>query len=125
MNIILENKLTEELKEKYMLVELDTFQYNDGQSMKSYGIVTKDEITLHDFQNVDMYVELHNNLIKNYRMKNWKFCEDSLDHLRGKFRGEFDTFYAIMTERIEQLKGIDLPDTWSPDVMVPQAHPPE
>lgn len=125
MNIVLENKLTEELKDKYMLVELDTFQYEDGQSMKSYGIVTKDEITLQDFQNVDMYIELHNNLIKNYRMKNWKFCEDSLDHLRGKFRGEFDSFYAIMTERIEQLKGIDLPDTWSPDVIVPQAHPPE
>lgn len=125
MNIVLENKLTEELKDKYMLVELDTFQYEDGQSMKSYGIVTKDEITLQDFQNVDMYIELHNNLIKNYRMKNWKFCEDSLDHLRGKFRGEFDSFYAIMTERIEQLKGIDLPDTWSPNVIVPQAHPPE
>lgn len=124
MNIVLENKLTEDLREKYMLVELDTFQYDDGQSLKSYGIVTKDEITLQDFQNVEMYIDLHNNLIKNYRKRNWKFCEDSLDHLRGKFRGEFDSFYATMGERIAQLKEIDLPDDWSPNVMVRQPHPP-
>jgi len=125
MNIVLENKLTEDLKGKYMLVELDTFQYDDGQSLKSYGIVTKDEITLQDFQNVEMYIDLHNNLIKNYRKKNWKFCEDSLDHLKGKFRGEFDSFYSTMSERITQLKEIDLPDDWSPNVMVRRAHPPE
>ena len=124
MNIVLENKLTEDLREKYMLVELDTFQYDDGQSLKSYGIVTKDEITLQDFQNVEMYIDLHNNLIKNYRKQNWKFCEDSLDHLRGKFRGEFDSFYATLGERIAQLKEIDLPDDWSPNVMVRQQHPP-
>ena len=97
MNIVLEPNLTDEVRDKYMLVELDTLQYDDGQAVKSYGVVTKDEITLQDFQNIQMYVDLHNNLIKNYRLKNWKFCEDSLDHLRGKFRGEFDSFYDIMT----------------------------
>lgn len=117
MNIILENEVTKDIQDKYMLVELDTFQYEDGKIQRSYGIVSKDEITLQDFQNVGMYVELHENFIKNYRKKNWKFCEDALDHLRGKFRGEFDSFYQIMTDRISQLKDIDLPDTWTPNII--------
>jgi hypothetical protein len=123
MNIVLEPNLTDEVRDKYMLVELDTLQYDDGQAIKSYGVVTKDEITLQDFQNIQMYVDLHNNLIKNYRLKNWKFCEDSLDHLRGKFRGEFDSFYDIMTERVQQLKALDLPSDWSPNVMVKDPSP--
>jgi hypothetical protein len=123
MNIVLEPNLTDEVRDKYMLVELDTLQYDDGQAVKSYGVVTKDEITLQDFQNIQMYVDLHNNLIKNYRLKNWKFCEDSLDHLRGKFRGEFDSFYDIMTERVKQLKALDLPSDWSPNVMVKDPSP--
>lgn len=123
MNIVLEPNLTDEVRDKYMLVELDTLQYDDGQAVKSYGVVTKDEITLQDFQNIQMYVDLHNNLIKNYRLKNWKFCEDSLDHLRGKFRGEFDSFYDIMTDRVKQLKALDLPSDWSPNVMVKDPSP--
>jgi len=118
MNIILENEVTKDIKEKYMLVELDTFQYEDGNVQKSYAIVSKDEITLQDFQNVEMYVELHENFIKNYRQKNWKFCEDALDHLRGKFRGEFDSFYQVMSDRISQLKDIELPESWTPNVVV-------
>jgi len=117
MNIVLENNLTEDIKEKYMLVELDTFQYEDGNTQKSFAVVSKDEITLQDFQNVGMYVELHNNFIKNYRLKNWKFCEDALDHLTGKFRGEFDSFYQVMRDRITQLKDMNLPDTWTPNVI--------
>lgn len=120
MNIILENDLTDDIREKYMLVELDTFQYNDGNIQRSFAVITKDEITLQDFQNVEMYVDLHNNLIKNYRQQNWKFCEDALDHLKGKFRHELDSFYQIMTERIEQLKTIDLKEDWSPNVVVNQ-----
>ena len=118
MNIILENKITEDIKEKYMLVELDTFQYEGGDEQKSFAVISKDEITLQDFQNIEMYVDLHNNFMKNYRTKNWKFCEDALDHLRGKFRGELDSFYQVMTDRLEQLKSIDLPKTWTPNVIV-------
>lgn len=120
MNIILENNITDEIKEKYMLIELDTLQLDGKDPIQSYGIITKDEITLQDFQNVEMYVELHNNFMKNYRLKNWKFCEDALDHLKGKFRGEYDSFYQVMTERIKQLKTIDLKEDWSPNVVVNQ-----
>jgi len=118
MNIVLENNLTEDIKEKYMLVELDTFQYEDGATQKSFAVITKDEITLQDFQNVEMYVDLHNNFMKNYRQKNWKFCEDALDHLRGKFRQDLDSFYQVMSDRISQLKGIELPESWTPNVVV-------
>lgn len=117
MNIILENDITEDIREKYMLVELDTFQDPEANVTKSYAIITKDEVLLQDFHNMEQYVDLHNNLMKNYRLQNWKFCDDALEHLVGKFRGELDSFYKVMQERIDQLRDMDLPEGWTPNVM--------
>jgi hypothetical protein len=117
MNIILENEVTNELKEKFMLVELDTFQSEpDGDHKKSFAVITKEEINIQEVHNIEMYVNLHNNLMKNYRLQNWKFCEDAIDQLRGKFRGEIDSFYTVLAERIEQLKELELSDSWNPHI---------
>jgi len=117
MNIVLENEVTNELRDKFMLVELDSFQHEpDGVVIKSYAVITKDEINIQEIQNVKEYIDLHNNLMKNYRVKNWKFCEDAIEHLNGKFRGELDSFYTVLTERIETLKDIPLAEEWTPHI---------
>ena len=117
MNIVLENDVTDDIKEKFMLVELDSFQHEpNAVAIKSYAVITKDEINLQEIQNVKQYIDLHNNLMKNYRMKNWKFCEDAIEHLTGKFRGELDSFYTVLTERINALKDITLAEEWTPHI---------
>ena len=115
MNIILETNLTEDMKDKFMLVELDSFQHEpDGDPIKSYAVITKDEINLQEIHTIKEYISLHNNLMKNYRLQNWKYCEDALEQLLGKFRGELDSFYTILSDRIETLKDCELAKDWSP-----------
>jgi len=117
MNIVLENNITNEIKEKFMLVELDSFQHEpDGEAVKSYAVITKDEINLQEIHNIEQYIDLHNKLMKNYRLKNWKYCEDAIEHLTGKFRGELDSFYKVLSERIETLKNLTLAEDWSPHI---------
>ena len=47
----------------------------------------------------------------NYRKKEWKFCNDALDHLIGSWNGEIDSFYEEIRGRIakyiEQDPGTD------------------
>ena len=117
MNIVLENNLTDEMKDKFMLVELDSFQHEpNGDATKSFAVITKDEINVQEIHNIKQYIDLHNNLMKNYRMKNWKYCEDDIEHLQGKFRGELDSFYAVLSERIGTLKDLTLAEDWSPHI---------
>ena len=118
MNIIFEEKVTDSIIEKYMLLELDSFSPKEGEVKKCWGLLGKDDVNIQEVHNMNQYVDLHNNMMKNYGLKNWKYCHDALDHLVGKFRGEFDSFYKIMRERIEQLEKIDLPETWSPVIII-------
>jgi len=105
MNIILQNQLTEEIQEKYILLELDTFQFtSDSKPVKSFCVIENAHVQLPDYPQLEHIQDLHKNLIKNYQIKNWKFVEDALEHLVGKFKGEVDSFYHVINERIKKYK---------------------
>ena len=58
--------------------------------------------------------------MKNYKIKNWKFCEDALTILVGKFRGEVDSFYKVMQDRIVNLKEAKQDLHWTPIITIPE-----
>ena len=123
MNIILQNQLTEEIREKYILLELDTFQFtSDDNPVKSFCVIENAHVQLPDYPQLEHIQDLHQNMIKNYQIKNWKFVEDALEHLVGKFKGEVDSFYHVINERIKKYKIDDedadiskygVPDDWT------------
>jgi len=57
--------------------------------------------------------DLHSNLMAEYRKRNWRYCEDVIEHLTGKWGGEVDTFYSELFQRIQNLKQTSLADDWS------------
>ena len=121
MNIILENQNSEEIKQKYILLELDKVKYSsDGESISSYCVIDKEHITLQEIPLMEYNINLHNNLINNYRLKNWKFCEDAFEHLVGKFQGECDSFYNILSERIKNFKETDPGKDWDFSIIIRQ-----
>ena len=63
--------------------------------------------------NIISLVMLFKNLMKNYRLQNWKFCEDALEHLIGKWNGELDTFYKEISRRVTEYKDQDLGTDWT------------
>ena len=110
MNIIFGDSAAQQAQEKYIVLELDTFQV-DQQLTTTYALVEK--VPLMEMTSLDRFKELHSNLMKEYRKRNWKYCEDAMEHLTGKWNGELDTFYTVLDERIQELKTQSLDDTWS------------
>ena len=110
MNIIFGDSAAQQAREKYIVLELDTFQV-DQQLTTTYALVEK--VPLMEMTSLDQFKELHNNLLSEYRKRNWKYCEDAIEHLKGKWNGDLDTFYTVLTERIQDLKTQSLDSTWA------------
>lgn len=111
MNIILGRENVEHAQEKYTVLELDTLLINGAADpVTAYCLI--EQIPIDQISNIDQFRDLHNNLMANYRKRNWKYCEDAIEHLRGKWGGELDSFYTEMNQRISQLQQQVLDDDW-------------
>jgi hypothetical protein len=67
--------------------------------------------------NIDQTVELHNNLVRNYGLRNWNYCVDAIEHLRGRWNGELDSFYDSIIERVDTLRESNLGDDWNSTIV--------
>ena len=118
MNIMFEDSITDQIKTKYMLLELDTFYFSKIDKQKtSYCLI--ESVSIPDLLNIEKNLELHKNLIKNYKLRNWKYCEDALEHLIGKWNGEVDSFYKEITSRINEYKNQNLDREWTGIIIRP------
>ncbi len=105
-----------QLMSKYLLLELDTFENDSGATIKTYCVIDNEHIAIGDIEKLQPSIHLHEALIRNYHIANWSFCEEALKHLPGTFKGELDSFYELLDERIQQLKDIHLPETWNGNI---------
>lgn len=114
MNIIFASESDiAELKTKYTILELDTLRFPDSNiTQTAWCLISTDNITLQDLPVMDRYRELHNNMMRNYKLKNWKYCEDSIEHLTGQWKGELDSFYSEISNRLEVFKKQDPGPEW-------------
>lgn len=112
MNIIFGDNVADQARKKYTVLELDTFVFEQKNiTATAYAVI--DQIPITEMANIESFKTLHENLMKEYRKRNWKYCEDAIEHLRGKWNGDLDTFYTELYERMQTLKGQSLPDDWS------------
>jgi hypothetical protein len=111
MHIIFKNNASL-LDQKYTILDLDTFSLPDGSQHTACCVI--ENIPIIELAQTETFKELHNNLLKNYELRNWSYCEQAIDHLLGKWGGELDTFYQDLNSRIQQFKTIDLDDSWTP-----------
>ena len=116
MNIIFGDNVAKQAREKYTVLELDTFKFKEITAT-AYAVV--EQIPLQEMGTLAEFLELHTNLMREYNNRNWKYCEDAIDHLNGKWNGELDTFYSELYDRIQDLKTQLLPDDWIGAVIKP------
>ncbi len=111
MNIILGRENIEQAQEKYTVLELDTLIINGAADpVTAYCLI--EQVPIDQISGMDQFRDLHNNLMANYRKRNWKYCEDAIEHLMGQWGGELDSFYTEMSQRISRLRHQVLDDDW-------------
>jgi len=111
MHIILDNQQVGEYKKKYTVLELDTFRVMPDENLVTAWCVV-DTIPLMEINVLDNHTRLHSELLRNYRIKNWSFCEQAIEKLLGKWNGELDSFYQDVHSRIEKFKVEEPAEEW-------------
>ena len=92
-----------DVAERYLVLELDTFRI-EGKLVPSWCIVDAGDIPLQDMTELAHFKEQHENLISNYKKGDLNFVEQMVEHLRGKFGGNLDSFYTELYSRTQQEK---------------------
>lgn len=102
MNIIFASvEDAEKLKEKYIVLELDTIVSSSSRDI-AWCVLTAEDVPVEGMINIDRYVDLHCGLIRNYKKQDFAVCTDIIGHLKGAFGGSLDTFYNTLEQRIAQ-----------------------
>lgn len=104
MQIIFKKEVADQLKDKYTVLELETFNVAmpDGteESLEAFCVVPAEKIPLTEMAALDTHKTLHSEFVKSYNEKNYKLCNDIAEHLVGKWGGELDSFYEEILSRI-------------------------
>lgn len=112
MNVVLGYENVKDIDQKYVVLELDTIKISqDHDPVTAYCVI--EHLPLTEIVSLDQFRGLHENLLKNYRKRNWKYCEDAIEHLLGKWNGEVDSFYHELKTRIDGLRDQLLDDSWN------------
>lgn len=104
MQIIFSKEAAEKLKEKYLVLELEAIEVGNGQVIEAHCVVPGDKIPLTELPNLEKYIDLHNHFVSAIKRRDYKLCHDIMPHLMGKFGGELDSFYEIVSSRYQPEK---------------------
>lgn len=111
MNIILESQITPEIRDRHILLELDSFRLAGlTDPVPAYCLLEK--VGLDEMMVMKQYLDLHGNLMHNYRTRNWNYVEQAIEYLMGKWDRQLDSFYTNLLERVKALKEQSLDDSW-------------
>ena len=99
MQIIFSREVAEELKDKFTILELETFDV-DGKMLETFCVVPADKISLAEYVTLGRSIDLHAQLVEAIKQKDYSFCKEAIPELVGKFGGELDSFYEIINERV-------------------------
>jgi hypothetical protein len=112
MKIIIGEDNVRDIQQKYIVLELDQFVVQQQpEPVSAYCLI--DQAPLQDLLEMQQWKDLHDNLIKNYRLKNWNYCAQALEHLQGRWGGELDSFYTELAARVDSFSQQDPGVAWT------------
>lgn len=112
MNVIFGHENALKVKDRYKLIELDTFKYKGGKVVTVFGAI--EDLSMDDLVRVDELLHLHGLMMTVYGARQWPETIKFIEMLRGHWDGEFDSFYDILRERCEGYIANPPGDEWTP-----------
>jgi hypothetical protein len=114
MNILFDSAVTDEIRDKYILLPLDTFYFTSADRTETaYCLI--ENVPILNMMSVEKDIELHNLLIERYKQQDWDSCQTTIDQLLGRWEGELDTFYNEILDRLNSGKVEQ--ENWTPTVV--------
>ena len=111
MNIIIDPEQIESYRDKYTVLELDTIRIlPENKQVTAYCVV--DTIPIMELPQTESKINLHNNLLTNYRKRDWNYCHQALEHLIGSWNKELDSYYEDIRGRVNRYMENDPGDNW-------------
>ena len=112
MQITLGKNNYEQLKDRYVILDLDTLSIN-GEPVPSYCVLDAKEIPLTEMTEIEHWRSNHNKIIENYHKRNFTYCEQMIEHCQNRWGGALDSFYTDLFARIQSVKNQTLPSNWT------------
>ena len=95
-------------EEKYIIYELDSIAVKGkSEPVTIFTVFDKTEIDTDK-----AFFEDHQNFLVNYRSQNWNKAKEHIDKYRFS-KPEFNLYYTLFLERIDELSKQTLPENWS------------
>ena len=98
MQLIFGREAVDELRERYTVLELETFDV-EGKLLEVFCVVPAEKIALTEITQIEHNTKLHNEFVSAIKRNDQKMCNDLYIHLIGKFGGELDSFYEEILKR--------------------------
>lgn len=99
MQIILGKEAATELRKRHTVLELETFTAGDKQ-VTAYCVVPPEAIVMSDMPDLDRLCRIHQAFIDAYNANRYDSALDAVQHIKGRFSGELDSFYSEICGRI-------------------------
>ena len=111
MNIILGEQAAAEARERYVVLELDSIRVKErDEVVKAYCVI--ETVGIDELSMVPTLTQAHQDLVENYRARNWDQVLDRAETLCGHWRGSLDSFYKDIMSRVQQFKITDPGPNW-------------
>ncbi len=98
MNIIFDQDLIDDVKQKYVVLELETFNIN-GKEKTAYCVIQPEHISISELEDLQRIQGLHQAIIDAIRRNDRNTILEGISHVRGKFNKELDSFYDHLESR--------------------------
>ena len=98
MQVIFGRETAEQVKERYTVLELETF-YANGQAIPTFCVIPSDKIPLEDIRQVEELKTLHQEFVDSFNSNNYDTVKTLYKQLHGRWTGELDTFYDAILNK--------------------------
>ena len=110
MQIIIEEKLVPELREKYTILELDTImQPGMTEPITLYALIERIDFT--KINKLNDLRDQHEQMVRAYKSNDFSSAEREANTLRGSWYSELDDFYDLVISTCREMQETNT--TWT------------